>query len=203
MRVSHVRSFRQANCNGEDPVSKVLIGGIGNVLLGDDGVGPFVVRTLQSLYEFPADVEIADLGTPGLDLVVHLASADTLILVDCVNSSLPVGTVTAFKREDILRNAPAPRMDPHSPALTESLLIAEMAGGGQKRAILIGIVGKHFEGAALSPEVRKAIPQALNEIIRAAASMRLSYRRRPKALDPGIWWEQVAPGYQLHPSAAD
>ena len=44
---------------------KVLISGIGNVLLGDDGVGPYVVRLLEAGYEFEDGVEIDDLGNSG------------------------------------------------------------------------------------------------------------------------------------------
>jgi len=47
---------------------RILIGGIGNVLLGDDAVGPYAVRLLESEYSFGDNVEIADLGTPALDL---------------------------------------------------------------------------------------------------------------------------------------
>jgi hydrogenase maturation protease len=43
---------------------KILIGGIGNALLGDDAVGPYVIHLLESQYTFGDGVEIADLGTP-------------------------------------------------------------------------------------------------------------------------------------------
>jgi hydrogenase maturation protease len=65
---------------------RVLIGGIGNVLLGDDAVGPYVIRLLESEYAFGDDVEIADLGTPALDLTHRLAGLHAAILVDCVAS---------------------------------------------------------------------------------------------------------------------
>ena len=43
-----------------------LIGGIGNVLLGDDGVGPYILRLLESQYDFGDGIELLDLGTPAL-----------------------------------------------------------------------------------------------------------------------------------------
>ena len=46
-------------------MKKVKIGGIGNVLLGDDGVGPYIARMLEANYEFEEGVEVQDLGTPG------------------------------------------------------------------------------------------------------------------------------------------
>jgi hydrogenase maturation protease len=50
-------------------VKKVLIARIGNVLLGDDGVGPFAIKVLEAEYNFQDNVEIADLGTPGFAAV--------------------------------------------------------------------------------------------------------------------------------------
>jgi len=44
-----------------------------SVLLGDDGVGPYVTRLLAALYEFEEGVEVEDLGTPALDLVDRIS----------------------------------------------------------------------------------------------------------------------------------
>ena len=115
--MSRIRCFRPKDRSGENPVRKVLIGGIGNVLLGDDGVGPYVVRILESMYDFEADVEIIDLGTPALDLTHQIVGLKALILVDSVASDDPAGTLALFTKEDILRDTPAERLDPHSPAL--------------------------------------------------------------------------------------
>ncbi len=75
-------------------MKRALIGGIGNVLLGDDGIGPYVVRLLDSMYAFDErvdenvdeNVEIADLGTPALDLTHQIVGLHALILVDSVAS---------------------------------------------------------------------------------------------------------------------
>ena len=93
-----------------------LIGGIGNVLLGDDGVGPYVLRLLESRYSFADDVELIDLGTPALDLTHQIVGLRSLILIDSVANDEPAGTVTLYHKEDVLSIAPAERLDPHSPA---------------------------------------------------------------------------------------
>ena len=67
-------------------MKRALIGGIGNVLLGDDGVGPYVVRLLESQYAFGDNVAVADLGTPALDLTHQIVDLHALILVDSVAS---------------------------------------------------------------------------------------------------------------------
>jgi len=145
---------------------KVTIGGIGSVLLGDDGVGPYVIGMLDSGYRFDDCVTVADLGTPGLDLVAHLSGIEALILVDSVVNQAEPGTVTLYRRADIMQHGPAPRMDPHSPALCESLLIAELAGEGPKEILLIGITGEQYEvGAELSESVSRAAARAVKEIL--------------------------------------
>ncbi len=99
---------------------KVRIGGIGNVLMGDDGIGPFAIKVLESQYDFQ-DVELIDLGTPGLDLPIYLSGADALILIDAAQFEGEPSSVRLFRRSDVLRNPPGVRTDPHSPALQESL----------------------------------------------------------------------------------
>ena len=93
---------------------KALIGGIGNVLLGDDSIGPYVVRILESTYAFDESVEIIDLGTPALDLTHQIVGLKALILVDSVASDDPAGTLALYTKEEILQDTPAQRLDPHS-----------------------------------------------------------------------------------------
>src|ERR1700674_4042313 len=107
---------------------KILIGGIGNVLLGDDGVGPYVVRLLEAGYEFEDGVEIDDLGTPALDLIDRISGKDAVILIDSIDTEAEPGKVLLYRKADIMRHRPAVRMDPHSPALVDALLSAELFG---------------------------------------------------------------------------
>src|SRR3974377_1564210 len=124
---------------------RVTIGGIGSVLLGDDGVGPYVTALLAASYQFDEGVTVADLGTPGLDLVAHFSGQDSLILIDSGDNGTAPGTVTLYRKDDILRCGPAPvRMDPHSPALCESLLIAELAAESPHDILLVGISGEQY-----------------------------------------------------------
>lgn len=75
--------------------------------------------------------------------------------MDSVSNGAPPGTLTLYRKADILKHGPAPvRMDPHSPVMSESLLIAELAGEGPKEILLIGIMGQQYEaGAGLSETV--------------------------------------------------
>jgi len=174
-------------------VKPILIGGIGNVLLGDDGVGPYVVRLLESRYDFGDSVEIVDLGTPALDLLHRIAGRQAVILVDCVASEDdPPGSVVLYRKEDILRTAPTPRLDPHSPALSECLLTAEMFGTTPKNILLVGVVGESLEpGCELSPAVGDAVETAIEAIILELKFLECDVEQKTDTSEDGVWWIQT------------
>ena len=170
-------------------MKRALIAGIGNVLLGDDGVGPYVVRMLESLYDFSDEVVVADIGTPALDLTHQIVGLHSLILVDSVASDDPAGTLVLFRKEDILRETPAQRLDPHSPALSECLMTADMLGASPQNVLLVGIAGKCYEpGEPLSADVRESVGQAIDAILLELQRLDYTFEKKLKADEPGIWW---------------
>lgn len=170
-------------------MTRVLIGGIGNVLLGDDGVGPYVVRVLESRYSFGDGVEIADLGTPALDLTHRIVGLQALILVDSVAGDDPPGTIVLYRKADIVRETPTQRLDPHSPALSECLMAAEMLGASPEYVLLVGIAGKSYEpGRPLSDPVRQSVEQAIEVIVRELKRLDFDSKKRRSPNDARIWW---------------
>ena len=166
-----------------------LIGGIGNVLLGDDAVGPYVLRLLESQYSFEDGIELADLGTPALDLTHQIVGLRALILVDSLTSDDPPGTVVLYRKGDILGVAPTERLDPHSPALSECLLTAEMLGASPENVLLVGIVGESFEpGRPLSERVREAAEQAITAVLEEVQRLGYFFQKIDAPQSPGIWW---------------
>jgi hydrogenase maturation protease len=179
----------------------ILIGGIGSVLLGDDAVGPYVAELLATCYEFEERVEVIDLGTPALDLVEQISGKDAIILIDCVDAQADPGTVLLYRKEDIVRHSPGVRMDPHSPALVETLLSAEFLGVAPAEVLLVGIVAKSFDaGADLSTPVRASVDRAISVILRELDRLGVIYKRREKAIELGIWWTSK---HELPAIAAD
>ena len=72
---------------------KTLVVGLGNVIMGDEGVGVHVVRALET-HTLPAGVECLDGGTGGFVLLGPLQNADRIILIDAAADGNPIGTVT-------------------------------------------------------------------------------------------------------------
>jgi len=174
-------------------VKNILIGGIGNVLLGDDGVGPYIARFLDAHYTFEPGIEIADLGTPALDLIDQISGRDAVILVDSVSIDAEPGTIVLYRKEEITRLTPQVRMDPHSPALVETLLAAEMFGKTPAEVLLIGIVPQSFEaGCALSDPVAEAVEDAIAKILGELERWGVAYQKKPQPDEISTWWTSEA-----------
>jgi hydrogenase maturation protease len=140
--------------------------GLGNVLMGDDGLGPAVIRAFEDAYDAGPNVDLVDVGTPGLDLSPWLTDADRVVIVDTVKSELPPGTVRRYDKADLLRHAPAARVGPHDPGVKEALLALDFAGRGPREVTLIGVVPSRTElSLDLSPDVAAAVPAALRAIV--------------------------------------
>ncbi|MGA9553812.1 MAG: hydrogenase maturation protease [Candidatus Sulfotelmatobacter sp.] len=168
---------------------KVLIGGIGNVLLGDDGAGPYLAQLLLSRYEFGEGVEVIDLGTPALDLIDRISGNDVVILIDSVDIDAAPGMVLLYRKDEIMQHRPAVRTDPHSPALVDTLLSAELFGIAPANVLLVGIAAESYEAScSLSEPVRAALDQAIAEILRELDRNGVEYRPREQAAAIGAWW---------------
>ena len=154
--------------------------GLGNVLMGDDGLGPVAVRTFESEYLVPSDVQVCDLGTPGLDLLPWLADVDRVILVDTVKTDLPPGTVRLYEKADLLRYPPTARVGPHDPGVKEALHALEFAGRAPREVALIGVVPESTAMSLdLTPTVQAAVRRAVLAIEITLARFGRPVERRP------------------------
>jgi|SRR5271169_378615 len=174
-------------------MKKILIGGIGNILLGDDGVGPYVARLLKAHFEFEDGVEVIDLGTPALDLIDQLTEKDAVILIDSVTTDCTeadAGAVVLYRKADIMRHRPAVRMDPHSPALVDALLSAELFGVAPADVLLVGIAGASYEaGCSLSKPVKASLEEAIAEVLNELDYLGVGYQWRKPPAELDIWWD--------------
>lgn len=163
--------------------------GLGNVLMSDDGFGPFLVRVLEATYEAPPNVEFVDVGTPGLDLTPYLLDAEAVIFVDTVTSKGRPGQIRVYDRADVLRHPPQTRTGGHDPALKEALLTVDAAGKGPRIVKLIGVIpGWIATGVALSPEVEASVSDAVMAVVDELERLGVHLHRRSRSGRPDIWW---------------
>ena len=145
--------------------STVLVLGVGNLLLGDEGLGPRAIAELERVYRFPPAVRVLDGGTAGLSLLSEVTAVEKLVVLDAVQAGVNPGSVVAMEGK-ALRAAYRIAMGPHDVGLGE-LLAAARFHGGPKEIVLFGIEPETTElGWGLSPSVVKALPKLLAEVMR-------------------------------------
>jgi hydrogenase maturation protease len=146
---------------------KTLVLGLGNVLMGDEGIGVYVVRAVeQKLAELglPGDVECLDGGTGGFSLLEPLENADNIILIDAAADGNPVGTVTRTTPR-FSRDYP-PTLTAHDIGMKD-LLDMFYIQGGQHEIVLYAITidPKQPIRMSLSNEGEKSAALAVSQII--------------------------------------
>lgn len=154
---------------------KTAIYGIGNILMGDDGIGPAVVGYLASNQLLPDDITIEDLGTPSLDLPNYMSGYNRVIFIDAIAADAPPGTIRLYSREEIAATPPGIRISPHEPTINDALIVLDFAGGAPRDVVLVGIVPQTLDGGmTLSPAVAGAVPRAaamvMDEVVKRYAA---------------------------------
>jgi len=143
------------------PPAPILVLGLGNVLLGDDGLGPVLLRELERTYASVSAVECIDGGTQGLALLGCLAGRKTVIILDAFANGKTSGEVSVLERPELL-GARSPRSTTaHEGNAGELLAAAQLLGELPERIFLVGIEPDRMQTElALSPSVTNALPIA-------------------------------------------
>jgi len=140
--------------------NQVLILGIGNLLLSDEGVGVHAVRLLAER-GLPSDVELLDGGTSGANLIDHIAHRRRVVVIDAASGNGPPGTVYRCESSDLMALEPA--LSLHEFGLVDILRMAELMGCPPQRVIVLGVQFATLEpGMELSPAVAAVLPAVLN-----------------------------------------
>jgi hydrogenase maturation protease len=150
----------------ERPPARVLVAGIGNIFMGDDGFGVEVARRLAAR-EWPAGVDVADFGIRGMDLMYALGEGyDAAVFVDAVPRGEPPGTLSVIEPDLGAGGGPA-TLDAHGMDPVKVLALAGQIGEVPERILIVGcepavrMTGDEEELVGeLSEPVRAALPAA-------------------------------------------
>jgi len=141
---------------------KTLVLGIGNLLLGDEGVGVHAVRTLQQ-ETWPEEVVTLEVGTAFLEALPEIERADRIIIVDAMQADHEPGTIYRVPFDDCVK--PEIIASLHGFDLSRVLYMA--GSTSTPEVIVIGVEPARIDwGTELSPVIRKAMP-AIIEAVRA------------------------------------
>lgn len=172
-------------------MSRIGVLGIGNVLMGDDALGPWVIKVLEAEYEPAPGVDLVELGTPGADLSLHLEGLDAAVVVDAVRTGGAPGEVSLLDRAQLLAGRPVTPGGPHDPGLREALFTLDFGGRGPRDVRLVGVVPQAVRMAVgLSAPVREALPAAVEAVVAQLSDLGVPLRRRATARAPDVWWER-------------
>jgi hydrogenase maturation protease len=148
-------------------MSPILVLGIGNVLMGDEGVGVHAVRTLEH-EAWPDHVACLDGGTGGFHLLEFLQDAEWIILIDATVDGQPAGTVSVTRpryASDFPRSLTA-----HDVGLRDLIEAASLVGGlPDVTLVTVSIAGMQSMTPGLSPAVEAAIPVVRHLVRRMVA----------------------------------
>jgi len=153
------------NSKGGDKVSplKIVILGVGNLLLSDEGVGVHVANELVKL-ELPPGVTVVEGGTDGFRLINVITEADRLIVVDAVKGGGAPGSIYRFDINEV-QNCPSGfKTSVHQIGILEVINLSGLIGKTPQTTV-IGIEPESLEmGMELSPEVKAKIPKIIELI---------------------------------------
>ena len=148
---------------------RLLVLGLGNVLCGDDGVGPAVVAELGRRYAPPEGACVVDGGTLGLSLLPLLADAEHVLLVDAVLTGDAPGTLVRLRGDDVTP-AVRSRLSVHQVGVADLLDGLRLCGHWPRRLGLVGVVPVTFElQLGRSPAVERAVPALVEAVVEEAA----------------------------------
>jgi hydrogenase maturation protease len=161
---------------------KILVLGVGNILLKDEGVGVYVIKRLEEEYEFSDNVEVFDGGTLGLRLTDQMTCADHVIVVDCVLNNGKPGDLYRLVDED-LRLSVAFKQSMHDLDLLETLCCCEIIGQ-KPTAVVIGIEPEDYQsgyGTELTETLQAKVPEMMERVLKEVKDAGGSYSPRVMA----------------------
>jgi hydrogenase maturation protease len=144
---------------------RILVAGVGNIFLGDDGFGVEVVRLLSTIDL--TGVKVVDYGVRGMHLAYDLAGGgyDLTIMVDATQRGDPPGTISVIELDTPTSDV-SPVLDAHGMQPDVVLNLVGMLGESPGRVLLVGCEPEILdEQLALSPVVERAVDTAVRVVI--------------------------------------
>ena len=145
-------------------MKKVAVIGVGNILMGDEGVGVRVVEELGRL-ELPEGVQLIDAGTAIHALMGRLSEFDKVVIVDAVKGGGAPGTIYRLALDEIESN-PSQPFSLHDLGVLETLRIERLIGDAPEEVVIVGIEPeKVAPSLELSPSLREKLPELIRAVL--------------------------------------
>lgn len=150
----------------------ILVLGVGNILLTDEGIGVRVVEALEQRYLLPEGVEVLDGGTAGMELLEAMANRTHLIIVDAVVSRKSEPGAQIILRDDEVPTLFNNKISPHQLGLSDVLSALRFTDEFPGSITLVGVIPLSLEPhIGLTPVVQASLEPALQAVITALQSV--------------------------------
>jgi len=170
--------------------NKVLVIGMGNVLMQDEGIGVRAVEELEQRYHIPEGVEVIDGGTTGMALFEPMRGARSLIIADAVNTGAPRGSLVRIANDAI----PAffqTKLSNHQLGVSDLLALLKLKGEMPKQVCIIGMVPHALENRlGLTQEAERGLEEMVWMLVEELAS--LGFELEPRAKRGCGHWKREA-----------
>lgn len=162
---------------------RVVILGIGNLLLSDESVGVRALEALRAGHDVPPEVSLIDGGTSGMEFLEDLESVDLLIVLDAIRANRAPGSLIRLAGAEVpvfFRT----KLSPHQIGLSDVLASLELLGRAPREVVVLGVEPLTLEtGMQLSAPVAARLPELVEATVREldAHGIRLESRAMPVA----------------------
>ena len=148
---------------------RTLVIGLGNPYLTDDGVGVRVAHAVHAKLPPDANVDVRELSLGGLRLVEAMFGYDRVVIADAfVRPDVPPGHLVRVCLEDIEDSFPIHSFSPHDASLITAMKAGRAAGFPVPDDLVIigiGVSTVYDFGEELTPEVERAVPDAVDAVL--------------------------------------
>jgi len=150
--------------SSDAPSKNIIVLGVGNELLSDEGFGVYVAKEMHHL-ELPSGVEVLEAGTEGFGLIHIISEADRLIVIDSIKGGTEPGTIYKFNIEDVTTSPDMFKTSVHQIGILEVINLSGLIGKTPETTV-IGVEPKCIAtGMELTPEIKAKVPRVI-ELVR-------------------------------------
>lgn len=156
---------------------KVVVLGVGNVLMSDEGVGVHTVTAFEKDFSVPDNVRLVDGGTSTNELLGDLEDLDHLIVIDAVSAGLaPAGLVRL--EGSAVPAAFTTKLSPHQVGISDLLATLTFMGRAPKNVVLLGVEPVRLTlDLTLSPAVAARVPELCAQLVDELQKIGLASKR--------------------------
>lgn len=148
----------------ENKPPRVVVIGVGNLLLKDEGIGIHTVKALQEI-NLPRDIAIIDGGTAP-DLIAYTEAGDKLIIIDAAKAGGEPGTIYRFQPKDLSEETGG-AISMHELGVEQNLRLMSLMGNEPGEIVIIGIEPGEIDwGTELSPELQHKVPEIVRVVLK-------------------------------------